>query len=81
MTIMAIGTGILGLTPSYEGIGLLAPALIVVARLLQGFSAGGELGAANDLSGRGCTRWPSIFAVTWKKRPMHTNAIKPRVRF
>lgn len=46
MLMMAVGTGILGLTPSYAQIGLLAPALVVLARLLQGFSAGGELGAA-----------------------------------
>lgn len=44
--LMALGTAILGLTPSYAEIGLAAPALIVLARLLQGFSAGGELGAA-----------------------------------
>ncbi|GGB11964.1 MFS transporter [Brucella endophytica] len=46
MLLMAVGTGILGLTPSYEQIGLFAPAVVVLARLLQGFSAGGELGAA-----------------------------------
>ncbi|MDB6454058.1 MFS transporter [Falsirhodobacter sp. 20TX0035] len=46
MALMAVGTGILGLTPSYDQIGLLAPALVVLARLLQGFSAGGEMGAA-----------------------------------
>ncbi|MDH2328184.1 MFS transporter [Cereibacter sp. SYSU M97828] len=46
MLMMALGTGILGLTPSYDQIGLLAPALVVLARLLQGFSAGGEMGAA-----------------------------------
>lgn len=46
MMLMAIGTGIIGFTPSYAEIGLAAPMLIVFARLLQGFSAGGELGAA-----------------------------------
>lgn len=46
MMLMAIGTGIIGFTPSYEQIGLAAPLLVVFARLLQGFSAGGELGAA-----------------------------------
>lgn len=46
MMLMALGTGIIGFTPSYEQIGLAAPLLIVFARLLQGFSAGGELGAA-----------------------------------
>lgn len=46
MLMMAVGTGLIGLTPSYDQIGMLAPALIVFARLLQGFSAGGEMGAA-----------------------------------
>lgn len=44
--LMALGTGALGLTPSYAQIGLAAPCIIVLARLLQGFSAGGEVGAA-----------------------------------
>lgn len=44
--LMALGTAIIGLTPSYDSIGVAAPILIVLARLLQGFSAGGELGAA-----------------------------------
>ncbi|MDB5410961.1 MAG: proP [Rhodospirillales bacterium] len=44
--LMAFGTGILGLTPSYAAIGLAAPLVIVVARMIQGFAAGGEVGAA-----------------------------------
>ncbi|WP_454723577.1 MULTISPECIES: MFS transporter [Cupriavidus] len=43
---MAIGTAIIGLAPTYSSIGLWAPALIVLARLIQGFSAGGEVGGA-----------------------------------
>lgn len=46
MMLMALGTGMIGLTPSYEEIGLAAPILIIIARLIQGFSAGGEAGAA-----------------------------------
>jgi MFS family permease len=46
---MALGTGIIGLTPTYASIGLAAPMLIVVGRLLQGFAAGGEVGAATTL--------------------------------
>lgn len=44
--LMAMGTLIIGLTPSFAQIGYLAPVLIVLARLLQGFSAGGEMGSA-----------------------------------
>ena len=44
--LMAVGTTLIGLAPTYDSIGLFAPLIIVVARLLQGFSAGGEMGSA-----------------------------------
>ncbi len=44
--LMTIGTALIGFAPTYEQAGLLAPAIIVLARLLQGFSAGGEMGGA-----------------------------------
>jgi MFS transporter, MHS family, proline/betaine transporter len=46
--LMAIGTAGIGLTPTYAQIGLAAPALAVLSRLLQGFSAGGEVGASTS---------------------------------
>lgn len=46
IALMAAGTVLIGLIPSYETIGPAAPTLIVVARMLQGFSAGGEWGGS-----------------------------------
>jgi len=44
--LMALGTIGIGVIPSYSSIGLLAPLLLVVCRLMQGFAAGGEWGGA-----------------------------------
>lgn len=44
--LMMIGTLLIAIMPTYAQIGLWAPAGIVVARLLQGFSAGGEFGSS-----------------------------------
>lgn len=43
---MAVGTAMIGFAPTYASIGAWAPAIIVTARLIQGFSAGGEIGTA-----------------------------------
>ena len=44
--LMALGTAIIGLCPSYGSIGIAAPLIVLLARLVQGFAAGGEVGAA-----------------------------------
>src|SRR6516162_4487810 len=38
--LMAVATGLTGLIPPYASIGLLGPILLVVCRMLQGFSTG-----------------------------------------
>lgn len=44
--LMAAGTTAVGVLPTAEMIGLWAPALLIVSRLVQGFSTGGEYGGA-----------------------------------
>ena len=44
--LMAAGTVLIGITPTYATVGVAGPFLILLARLMQGFSAGGEWGGS-----------------------------------
>ena len=46
MTVMGLATFVVGLLPSYESIGYLAPIGFIVCRLAQGLALGGEYGGA-----------------------------------
>jgi MFS transporter, MHS family, proline/betaine transporter len=46
ITMMTCGTLAVALMPSFERIGVLAPLSVILARLVQGFSAGGEFGSS-----------------------------------
>ncbi|WP_343673486.1 MFS transporter [Paraburkholderia heleia] len=47
--LMALGSALIAFAPTYAQIGLAAPALILLARLVQGFAVGGEVGASTAL--------------------------------
>ncbi|AEW94296.1 MULTISPECIES: MFS transporter [Streptomycetaceae] len=47
MIMMAVGTFAIGLIPSYAAIGFWSPVLLILFRMIQGFSTGGEYGGAS----------------------------------
>ncbi len=66
LLLMGISTMLIGILPTYAAVGLLAPLLLVLCRLVQGFAVGGEWGGAvlmiserGDASRRGFfASWP-----------------------
>jgi MHS family citrate/tricarballylate:H+ symporter-like MFS transporter len=66
LSIMASGTILIVLVPGYETIGLLAPALVLVGRLLQGFSAGAEMGGVSVYLAEIATPGNKGFFTSWQ---------------
>ena len=64
--LMAFGTALIGLLPTYAQIGPIAPLLIVLARLIQGFSAGGEVGASTTLLAEYAPKEERGFYGSWQ---------------
>jgi MFS transporter, MHS family, proline/betaine transporter len=63
--LMMVGTTLMAVTPGYAAIGIAAPILLTLARLLQGFSVGGEFGSAvSFLAEHGGGR--RGFAASWQ---------------
>ncbi|CAB3778056.1 MFS transporter [Paraburkholderia fynbosensis] len=47
--LMTLGSALIAFAPTYAAIGLAAPLLVILARLVQGFALGGEIGASTSL--------------------------------
>ncbi len=63
---MATGTFLIVLIPSYQSIGLWAPLLVLCGRLLQGFSAGAELGGVSVYLAEIATPGRKGFYTSWQ---------------
>ncbi|WP_322045420.1 MFS transporter [Paraburkholderia sp. J67] len=66
LAIMASGTVLIACVPAYETIGLLAPVLVLIGRLLQGFSAGAELGGVSVYLAEMATPGHRGFYTSWQ---------------
>jgi MFS family permease len=66
LALMSIGIVTIAATPGYATIGLLAPFLVLAGRLLQGFSAGMELGGVSVYLSEIATPGHKGFYVSWQ---------------
>ncbi|SDJ68858.1 metabolite-proton symporter [Pseudomonas delhiensis] len=66
LALMAMGTLLIAFVPGYSTLGALAPALVLVGRLLQGFSAGVELGGVSVYLAEIATPGKRGFFVSWQ---------------
>jgi MHS family citrate/tricarballylate:H+ symporter-like MFS transporter len=66
LSIMAMGTILVAFVPGYATIGFLAPVLVLIGRLLQGFSAGVELGGVSVYLSEMATPGHKGFYVAWQ---------------
>ncbi len=66
LALMACGTVLIACVPSYSTIGLFAPLLVVIGRLVQGFSAGVELGGVSVYLAEMSTPGHRGFYVSWQ---------------
>lgn len=64
--LMFIAVAIFVVTPSYQQIGILAPLLIVVARLIQGFATGGEYASSTSYLVEGSDDKRKTFYGSWQ---------------
>ena len=63
---MAVGTLSIGIMPGYETIGFFAPLLVVLGRLVQGLSAGVEIGGVSVYLAEIATPGRKGFFVSWQ---------------
>jgi metabolite-proton symporter len=66
LTLMALGTLTVAVIPGYASIGIIAPVLVLVGRLLQGFSAGVELGGVSVYLSEIATKGHKGFYCSWQ---------------
>ncbi|MFC5822506.1 MFS transporter [Nonomuraea insulae] len=67
ISLMAAAAFVIAICPGYESIGILAPIVLVLARLVQGFSAGGEFGTSSAFLVESAAPGRRAFAGSWQQ--------------
>jgi MHS family citrate/tricarballylate:H+ symporter-like MFS transporter len=75
LALMALGTVLIAFVPGYATIGYLAPLLVLIGRLLQGFSAGVELGGVSVYLSEMATPGHKGFYVAWQSASQQVSII------
>jgi MFS family permease len=75
LSLMGLGTFLIGALPPYAAIGLFAPVLVLIGRLLQGFSAGGEIGGVAVYLAEIASPGHKGFFVSWQPASQQVGVI------
>jgi metabolite-proton symporter len=75
LLLMAVGTSVIAFTPPYRTIGIVAPMVVVLGRLLQGFSAGVELGGVSVYLAEIATPGHRGFYCSWQSASQQISVI------
>jgi MFS transporter, MHS family, citrate/tricarballylate:H+ symporter len=75
LALMGLGTVLIAFVPGYATIGYLAPLLVLLGRLIQGFSAGVEVGGVSVYLAEISTPGNKGFYVSWQSASQHVAII------
>jgi MFS family permease len=75
IALMAVGSAIIAVTPGYATIGPLAPVLLIVARLVQGFAVGGEVGPATMFILEAAPKGRRFLFASWQLASQNLGAL------
>ncbi len=67
ISLMAGAAFVIAITPTYGAIGVAAPIILLLTRLVQGFSAGGEFGSSSSFLVESAARRRRAFAGSWQQ--------------
>ncbi len=73
--LMALGSAMIAILPGYSTIGVAAPILLVLARLVQGFAVGGEMGPSTMFMIEAAPPGRRIFYASWQLASQNLGAL------